>query len=351
MTVPEESSEATAEPAEEAASPPPIAVRRTGWRRARITAPTQEELDGLQVKDRLELLDRRRQSRHQTLNSIGILFGVVFTAGSLIATALSVRTTQNELRNGQQGQITDRYTKAVEQLGSPTLDIRLGGIYALERLAIDSPRDDRSIYDVLTAFTREHDPKPAAKIPDRPTTDIQAALTIIGRRKPRSDGFSADLDGIRVSNANLFKANLSGADLDGAKLYNANFARADLTRANLDGTDLTRASLTDVRLTDATLADVTLTIADLSHANLARALLYEAALDSATLTGADLTGADLLGANLRGANLRGADLARARLTDADLRGADLSGANLSLITGMTPDVIRAQVHTDSNTSF
>jgi hypothetical protein len=33
--------------------------------------------------------------------------------------------------------VTDRYTKAIEQLGSDRLDVRIGGIYALERVARD----------------------------------------------------------------------------------------------------------------------------------------------------------------------------------------------------------------------
>jgi hypothetical protein len=55
----------------------------------------------------------------------------------------------------QQGQITDRYTKAVEQLGGDKLDVRLGGIYALERIAVDSKRDHQTIVAVLSAFVRE----------------------------------------------------------------------------------------------------------------------------------------------------------------------------------------------------
>ena len=48
--------------------------------------------------------------------------------GSLAVTARTYRLTQ-------QGQITDRYTKPVAQLGDDKLEIRLGGVYALE------PRD------------------------------------------------------------------------------------------------------------------------------------------------------------------------------------------------------------------
>jgi hypothetical protein len=38
----------------------------------------------------------------------------------------------------REGQITDRFTKAVDQLGSPNIGVRIGGIYALERIAKNS---------------------------------------------------------------------------------------------------------------------------------------------------------------------------------------------------------------------
>jgi len=67
--------------------------------------------------------------------------------GALVFTALnfnllrrnSEQTDQRRTHElTEQGQITDRYTKAVEQLGSDKLDVRIGGIYALERVAWDS---------------------------------------------------------------------------------------------------------------------------------------------------------------------------------------------------------------------
>ncbi|MGZ6870192.1 MAG: hypothetical protein ACXVHI_07810 [Frankiaceae bacterium] len=56
----------------------------------------------------------------------------------------------------EQGHITERYTKSIEQLGSNGLDVRLGGIYALERIAVDSARDHPTVVEVLSAFVREH---------------------------------------------------------------------------------------------------------------------------------------------------------------------------------------------------
>jgi hypothetical protein len=48
----------------------------------------------------------------------------------------------------EQGQVTDRYTKAIEQLESEKLDVRIGGIYALERVARDSARDHPTVMEV-----------------------------------------------------------------------------------------------------------------------------------------------------------------------------------------------------------
>ena len=40
------------------------------------------------------------------------------------------RITARTFEVTERGHLTDRYTKAIEQLGSTTLDVRLGGIYA-----------------------------------------------------------------------------------------------------------------------------------------------------------------------------------------------------------------------------
>ena len=38
-------------------------------------------------------------------------------------------TTQPNLNVSQEGQITERFTRAIDQLGNPAIEIRLGGIY------------------------------------------------------------------------------------------------------------------------------------------------------------------------------------------------------------------------------
>lgn len=203
----------------------------------------------------------------------------------------------------EQGQFTDRFGKAVEQLGSEKLDIRLGGIYALERLARDSPRDYWTTMEVLAAFLRVHAPATRCTV-STPSTDVQAAATVIGRRNLT---FDAD-EGLRSLNrrpdeSRPFRSplDLGGVCLAGAQLVNVDFS--------------------DVSLDDANLSDANLSGAELDNAQATGANFTRARIGTASLTGMNLEGA-----NLTGANLTWSDLSRAKLTNADLTNADLTGA-------------------------
>lgn len=63
----------------------------------------------------------------------------------------------NRLREqqAQEEHRTERFAKAVEQLGNERIEVNLGGIYSLERLAKDSSRDYGTVIEVLTAYVRE----------------------------------------------------------------------------------------------------------------------------------------------------------------------------------------------------
>ncbi len=228
----------------------------------------------------------------------------------------------------------DRYTWAVEQLGSDKLDVRIGGIYALEQVARDSAGHHPEVVELLTAFVREHSraqwPLSADDEPgviherERVTRpDVQAAITVIGRRDPRYDR----------QRLNLRSANLTGAALSGAMLGAANLDGANFTKANLIGAIVKGSILDGANLTGAMLI-----AADLSNA-----LLRNAALRGANLAGADLTGAVLRGSDLCGATLDHADLTNADLSDAKLIGADLSGVISTINPFLFHDRSGAQV--------
>src|SRR5258705_5208047 len=218
------------------------------------------------------LLQTARDAARGRLLTLG---AGLFAAGALVFTARNFRLSR-------EGQVTDRYTKAIEQLGSDNLGVRVGGIYALERIARDSARDHPTVMEMLTAFIRENSheqrpqPDPGSKERFR-RRDIQAAVDVVGRREVKHD----------IRRIHLARAHLMGANLRAADLAGANLIRVYLDRAHLRGANLTGANLTGAKL-------------------------IRADLTGAKLAGADLAGADLAGADLAGADLAGADLAGAR---------------------------------------
>jgi hypothetical protein len=191
----------------------------------------------------------------------------LFAVGALVYTARNYSLSR-------ESQVTDRYTKAIEQLGSDKLDVRIGGIYALERIARDSVRDHPTVMEVLSAFVREHSrerwpPLPAddqsGAGPSERTTrpDVQAAVTVIGRRNPRHDLQPVNRQPVNLVAADLTRADLTRADLRYARLLGADFTRADLSYANLSyanlaNADLTRAILIHAKLIGVFLSDTTL---------------------------------------------------------------------------------------------
>ncbi len=219
-------------------------------------------------------------------------------------------TLEKTLNAAREGQLPDRYTKAVGQLGSDNLDVRIGGIYALQHIARDSPEIYHPmVIEVLATFVREHSheqwplPKhetdPAPPRTTRP--DVQAAANIICYQ----DHIPYLFD--------LAHVELPGAKLPGAKLQGVNFeGGAILDRANFINADLREARL--------------------SSASLHGTLLEYADLSGATLIGADLSYTTLKNVNLRGASLAFAHFHHADFTAMDLTGVDLSKADLNMAT-------------------
>jgi uncharacterized protein YjbI with pentapeptide repeats len=281
-----------------------VAVAIVGFRSSRST--NQATIDAAKATTD-ETIDAARDTNKATID----------------AAHADVRRTLDTTRDGQ---IADLYGRAIDQLGSKKLDIRIGGIYALERVARESARDHPTVVEVLTAFVRQNSrkqwppPDPGGQEQERSTRpDVQAAITVVGRRDRERDIRPIDLTGAVLAGADLGGADLSravlaGADLTGANLLTANLALAYLGRANLTGAILTRAVLAGARLTEANLTEANLFGADLGRADLGRADLTRAYLWGSDLTHARLTEANLTEANLGLANLTQANLALANLT-------------------------------------
>ncbi len=295
----------------------------------------------LNAKERFDRVNEARKTLATILGGAAFLVGGFLTWQNLKVAQDAASTSQKALEVSREGQITDRFSKAIEQLGSEKLQIRLGGIYALEGIANESKELHWPIMEVLTAYVRENapikrecvaskEPKPtkpeSAELADtprsHPTGDIQAILTVLGRRDRRyeREGQYLDLTKTDLSGADLSEADLSGAVLKWACLY-----EADLYAADLHGTDLQFANLTGAGMS----GGANLRGAYLSYAHLSKSDLGDADLSKADLTDADLSGAWAYAADFTEANLGGADLTAADLNNAHLRGAELQQTNLT----------------------
>ena len=148
----------------------------------------------------------------------------------------------------QSGQITDRFMRASEQLGSSSSQVRLGAIFALERIAGESSSDRPHIVSMLAALVRER--LSASAVGDggyvqvlvQRAPDAQAAITALCR-PPLSDDRrdSSEIGGLNLSRTDLRRASLKKADLRGANLWGARLENADLRGADLTDSNLNNA--------------------------------------------------------------------------------------------------------------
>jgi uncharacterized protein YjbI with pentapeptide repeats len=256
--------------------------------------------------DGKERFDRVNEAR-KTLATI--LGGAAILAGGYV-------TWQN-LALAREGQIADRFSKAIEQLGavnsdgSKKLEVRLGGIYALEGIAYESERDHWPIMEALCSYVRLYAPLKHEVELVPPAPDIQAILTVLGRRDRKNENENQrlnlnyiDIHAASLEGADLAGATFEGASLEGAYLNGANLNGADLLTTNLDAADLRKAHLIGAQLTGAHLSQTTLFESDFTGAILNQADLSFAILDMANLHGTFLHGTNLSGTILRKTDFR-----------------------------------------------
>ena len=366
----------------------------------------------------------------ERIRNLAYAFAALAGALTLMATIpfqlIRVWLNERSARTAEQGHITERITKAVEALGAektvlehrknnngtllyedgpdgkpdykkpiiteltrPNLEVRIGAIYALERISQDSLRDHVQIMEILTAYIRQNAPADQAEdfrdpetgemmpnselLPDDadeaarkehrarllarlhkawkwartldPRLDIQAAIRVVARRDPDrialekadrrygDDGYrldlrKTDLQAVDVSGLDLSRALLAGARLEGADLSGARLEGADLGEARLEGADIRGTRLEGANLHRARMEGADLREARLERADLREARIEDAHLGGARMEGANLREARLEEAYLREARMEGANLSLTRLEATNLEGARMEGANL-----------------------
>ena len=244
-------------------------------------------------------------STSEAIRNFGLLVVALLGAPFLVWRSV---VAQKQVNVAEQGQITDRINKAVLGLGAektikevietpryhrdendwvrdpdgdlvpatrpdgteivdrevlertvPNLEVRIGAIYALERIAKDSLRDHLQIMEILCAYVRENAPINKEEdgpifIEGDPRIDIQAAITVIGRRSKaqldmeQQKRFRLDLRNTDLSRANFTKGSFSAAKFnncrfeealfDNCTLHGAIFARAFIRHCSFFGSEL-----------------------------------------------------------------------------------------------------------------
>ena len=287
---------------------------------------------------------------------------------------------QSQASTARDRAYTELFTKAIEQLGAekpakkvimgedqtpttvddyvPNIEVRIGAIYALERIMKDSEKDAPAIVDTLAAYVRENcgEPKLECKIPQhneykttsewirsiklyvgnpwRPIegslvsrarelskqsqvnrADIKTALEIIGNRPkwlkdPKlfryrvtksPDLRNVNFQGWDLSHFDLSHCDLRGANMQGTILQNTKFQSANMAFAKLQGSNCESAKMHKVNFQ----------LACLQGAILSSAILNGALLDSSELQCADLSFTDfeeeatLINLQMQGAILKG----------------------------------------------
>lgn len=264
---------------------------------------------------------------------IGVLGGILGALGAYIR----VFATERQTTAQEQGLITERINKAVENLGAtrsikrqrlrdtgkrayehgedgeanvskpiyeeitePNIEVRIGAIYALERIAKDSLRDHIQIMEIICAYIRiNHPAKKLVPPPDEierplPALDLAAAISVVGRRPSRNK---------KLERQSAFRLDLRGTDLSGVAIKHADFDGAIFSNCNLVGAVFDLCSLRGIRLDGAMLDfssffDCDMTGARLDHATMSKT--PGAWLSGWPFIRTKCTGMVLCGANVRG---------------------------------------------------
>jgi uncharacterized protein YjbI with pentapeptide repeats len=357
---------------------------------------------------------------HEAIRNIGLVVAGIIGAPFVIWRSYVAHRTANITEHGQ---VTDRINTAVQGLGAdktvkdpddpdgaertvPNMEVRIGSIYALARIARENLSFHVQIMQILCAYVRENSKAEGAmlfKMPDmpgedveegglqagwrlwkadldvyistfkqslKPKTDIQTVLEVLGRRTPEQQAREAgwpnsDKDGVFVF-ATIPKLVAYPNDYDPAahaawakqmaafksdvrKRFRAYTGyRLDLRKTNLQGYDLGKLNFRGARFDLAQMQAADLTGAQIQGATLSYAQMQWATLSHAEMQGADLTFAEMERADLRNARMQGADLMFARMQGADLSNAQMSGADLGYAEMQGADLSNAQMSEETN---
>lgn len=246
---------------------------------------------------------------------------------------------EKQTETTEKGHYTERFTKAIEQLGSENDAIVLGGIYALANLAKDKAETYyTTVYDTLCAYVRNR-----LGISSKDSLDtnslvffvtrkdvtnkevyfknlpipIQTIFNILDDRKNQVDNdkydkkFTPDFTNTNFASFDLAKTNFDKARLNQTNLKHTNLTRVSFNKSILIETDFEGANLENVIFKDLHLID-----SNLKDVNLQGALLEDVRINSS---------------NLENTNFRGANFYKVECTSSTLNESNFSDTKINSV--------------------
>lgn len=229
------------------------------------------------------------------------------------ATILKHRTVSFQ----KEGHMTDRISKAVEQLGAEktvklegkeqtqsNIEVRVGGLLSLERIANDSMKFDNGrdhvlVMRIICAYLRQNSPANDLTLPTAgatllasPKLDIRQAAEILKRRSVRQ---------LEQEEKEKYRLDLRRVNLDDVDMSNGNFSGAMFDESRLHYTDMRKTDLTGARFVGATIAEAIFAGSTLKGVKFQKARLSDRVADDGLgLTYARVESLEVFGADLRG---------------------------------------------------
>lgn len=331
---------------------------------------------------------------NKVLITVGSLVGAMITLGFLVWRTM-IAQKQNAI--AQENIHSTTMAKAIEQLGAmkeekvtpgraipdgspppetvtnskPNIEVRLGAIYLLEKLAREHRDLHWPIMEILCAYVRENAGPPQAPWDERfesfagdverfseaefvefiieeekkhkrpPRVDVQSALTVIGRRSEKQRAWEHAL---RLSSMSKYRFNLKNTHLSNTDFLNLEFSDTDfcetsleksvfsyacLERANFYHAILDGAEFRGAQLEQAYFGFTQLKLNSFVEASLNDADFQFAKVSASTFNWAKLCRANLLAAQISNTNFHLCDLAASTLASSQMKDCEFRGARLN----------------------
>jgi uncharacterized protein YjbI with pentapeptide repeats len=324
---------------------------------------------------------------------IGALLTTPFLIWRLIVGHWAARAAQAQARIAQETTRNTLFTKAIEQLGAvreekttvttkdanglvtssteqsafrPNTEVRLGAIYALEKLARDDLDMHWPIMETLCAYVRENagvanHPSDEAiavfsgdylsldanqqEIRDRfkrdcgrPSVDVQASISVIGRRTSSQKYYETrrrEDPNTNIKNAwrldlrscNLSNINFSGLDFSEALFNDSSLNFCSFEKSRLNNSSFISASAIETRYNNTIITGTRFHGAHLEQAYFGGAKINEASFTSSKMAHANFSETEISESKFVWADLMEVQFDRSTFKNVEFRRARLSGAS------------------------